>query len=342
MPELYFDEVRETSLKYFTQILSVILEFNLTQEECLNAAGLHETPKSNRVEADILADILNFASNNLNDPQIGIKCALKYPILQYTRPADFLKLCDNLKHAAGIYNRYCPLFHTVGTPSKIISVDDGDRMIWVPNFEPKLTEHYRQFIELIMTNYLTSINWLAWKVPHAVQQVNFKHEAISPITDYENLFDCDVKFGQKEYSAIIQDDVKDIPFPTADSVELGDICIGFDIALNTLYQEEDLINRVELQIRRAIYESLPFKRAATAEALGLSERSMARDLKNKGTSYIDIKNRILQDLAVKKINQGHALAQIANSLGYNDQAAFTRAYKKWFGHPPGMQNTSQH
>ena len=68
---------------------------------------------------------------------------------------------------------------------------------------------------------------------------------------------------------------------------------------------------------------------------------MARDLKNKGTAFKEIKNNVLQDIAVTKINQGQPLAQIANSLGYNDQAAFTRAYKKWFGYPPGMQNASR-
>ncbi len=333
--------MRETSLKYFTQVLSVILEFNLTQEACLNAAGLREVPQSDRVKADILADILNFASKSLNDPQIGIKCALKYPILQYTRPSEFLKLCENIKHAADLYNRYCPLFHTVGTPSGVITNANGDRMIWVPNFEPKLTEHYRQFIELIMTNYLTSINWLAWKVPHAVEQINFRHEAILPRTDYEKLFDCRVKFSQEEYSVILKGDVKDAPFPTSNAVELANICIDFDIALNALYQAEDLINRIELHIRRAIKENICFKKAATAEALGLSERSMARDLKNKGTAFKEIKNNVLQDIAVTKINQGQPLAQIANSLGYNDQAAFTRAYKKWFGYPPGMQNASR-
>ena len=109
------------SLRYFSQVLSVISEFNVSEDACLSAAGLSELPKSDRVDAETLVRILNFAETSLDNPLIGIHCALKYPILQYTRPAEFLKLCANLKQAANLYNNYCPLFHTVGTPSGIIS-----------------------------------------------------------------------------------------------------------------------------------------------------------------------------------------------------------------------------
>lgn len=325
------------SLKYFSQVLSVISEFNISEEDCLRAADLSEFPTSNRVNSVSLALILNFSKNNLNDPQIGIKCALKYPILQFTRPAEILKLCANLKHAADIYNNYCSLFHTVGTPSGVISENGQDRMIWVPNFDEDLTEEYRQFIELIMTNLLTSINWLVWKVPNAVQQVNLKHDALLPIEHYKELFACDIKFGQAEYALILKDGVKDEPFSMSDQAELAKVCIRFDAALKELFQDENLIDRIELQIRRALEQGSPSK-ASIAKALDLSERTLARNLKDKGTCFKDIKNRVLQDLAVTKINQGLPLVEIAHALGYNDQSAFTRAYKKWFGRPPGKQN----
>lgn len=284
--------------------------------------------------------ILNFAANKLEDPQIGIKCGLTYPILQYTRPAEFLKLCDNIQHAADVYNKYCSLFHTVGTPTGVISENGQDRMILVPHFEPHLTDDYRQFIELIMTNYLTSINWLAWKIPNAVQQINIKHEAALTLDRYEELFDCDIKFGQREYSVVLRDGVKDAPFVTADQTELVKVCLKFDMALSELIAEESLVGRIENEIYRSIEDTVPSK-ASIAKSLGLSERSMSRSLKDKGTCYKDIKNRVLKNLATAKINEGLPLAEIAHLLGYNDQSAFTRAYKRWFGYPPGKQNTSQ-
>ena len=110
------------------------------------------------------------------------------------------------------------------------------------------------------------------------------------------------------------------------------------MALNELFAAESLINRIELQIRRTIDHSMPTK-TSIAESLDLNERSMARTLKNQGTSFKEIKLRVFQNLAVSKIEQGRPLVEVAHYLGYNDQPAFTRAFKKWFGYPPGQHNT---
>lgn len=329
-----------TSLKYFTQTLSVVTEFDISEEACLRGAGLSEIPRTDRVKAEHTANILNFAADELNDPRIGIKCGFKYPVLQYTRPAEFLKLCSNIQHAADVYKNYSPLFHTVGAPTSVVTENGTDRMIWVPNIKPDQTETYRQLIELIMTNFVTSINWLAWKVPNAVRRVNFAHDADLPLAQYQDLFECDVQFGQSEYSLILQDAVKTAPFALSDQAALAKVCVQFDMALNALYAEENLIDRIELQMRRSIENMVAPRKSGIAKALSLSERSMARDLKNSGTCFKDIRTRVLQDLAVAKINQGQSLAEVAHGLGYNDQAAFTRAYKKWFGYPPGQQKNN--
>lgn len=328
----------QTSIRYFTQVLSVISEFNISEGACLESAGLTERPTTDRVKAEHIAKILNFAAEALNDPQIGIKCAFKYPVLQYTRPAEFLKLCANIQHAADVYRNYCPLFHTVGAPTGVLSEGGVDRMKWVSNIPPNQSEMYRQLIELIMTNFVTSINWLAWKVPNAVSCVHMAHAATLPLAEYEDLFECDVKFGQTEYALILEDGVKTTPFPTADRAALAKVCVGLDMALNALYAEDSLIDRIEFQIRRSLENAIPPNKSTTAAALKLSERSMARDLKNSGTGFKAIKNQVLQDLAVAKLDQGLPLIEIAHTLGYNDQAAFTRAYKKWFGHTPGQRN----
>jgi len=323
----------DTSFKYFTQVLSVISELGVSESDCLNAAKLSALPTSDRVDAKCLTRILNFAESHLSEPLIGIKCGLKYPILQYTRPSEFLRLCANLMHAADLYNQYCPLFHSVGTPSGVISKDGVDRMVWNPNFDQNSTAEYRQFIELIMTNLVTSINWLAWKTPNAVKRLNIKHEPSLPLSQYKALFDCDIKFNQEEYSLILLEGVKDTPFAMYDQEKLAKICIKYDTALNEFYEGESLIDRIELQIRRSI-EKGSSNKSAVARVLGLSERSMARALKNEGTCFKNVKNNVLKSLAVAKIRQGLPLVEVAHSLGYNDQPAFTRAYKKWFGCSP--------
>ena len=323
----------DTSLRYFTQILNGVSEFNVSQEDCLRSAGLKEMPQTNRVKADVLAGILNFSARHLQEPLLGVKCGLRYPVLQYTRPADFLKLCENLDHAAKLYTKYCALFHMVGAPTEIISEGGRDRMIWVSNIDQDQADTYRQFIELIMTNLMTSINWLAWKTPNAVKTINLKHDAIPSRSDYESLFECDVRFGQDEYSLIIRDGVKDAPFAMSNPIELSKVCMRFDLALNEWKKDKSFVDRVELEIRRSVDKNI-YTKASVAKALGVPERSMTTTLKNSGETFKDIKTRVLKELAISMIDQGLSLAEVAHTLGYNDQPAFTRAYKRWFGYSP--------
>jgi len=329
-----------TSLKYFKQVLSVVTQFDVSEAECLKAAHLRKIPETGRVNADCVSKILSFTADRLNDPMIAIKCALKYPILQYTQPAEILKLCENIEHAADVYRTYSPLFHTLGKSSNVITENQTDRMIWVPNFNPEHVDDYRLHVELIMTNYMTSINWLVWKIPNAVLQLNIRHDPVAPIEQYQDLLGCDVKFNQSEYALLLKDNVKAVAFETSDPIALSKIQEKLDKAMNALFEQESLVDRIELQIRRAIERELP-KKANTAKALDMSERSMVRALAERGTNYKKIKDRVIRDLAVGKINQGLPLAQIAHSLGYNDQSAFTRAYKRWFGYPPGKGKPSQ-
>jgi len=324
----------ETSLKYFKQVLGVITQFDIPEEDCLRAAALIKIPESARVNADYISDMLRYAAERLNDPLIAFKCGLKYPILQYTRPADLLKFCNHIEHAAELYQTYSPLFHTLGRSSNVISENGIDRMIWVPNFDLKDIDKYRPHVELIMTNYMTSIDWLAWKIPNAVYQLNMIHDASAPMKQYQKLLGREIKFGQKEYSIMLKDDVRYTTFETADSIQLAKIKLNLDKAINELYEQDNFVARVELQIRKLVDQE-GSKKSVVAEAMDMSERSLSRALANNGSSYREIKNRVLRDLAYIKVNEGLPLVEIAHALGYNDQSAFTRAYKIWFGSTPG-------
>ena len=328
------------SFNYFKQVLNVVTQLGIAESDCLKAAGLNGMPTGGRLDVDIISKILGLAAKRLNEPLIGIRCALKYPILQYTRPAEFLKFCENIRQAADYYKTYSSLFHTLGTPSGIIYESQTHQIIWSPNFELARINDYCLHIDFILANYVTSINWLVWQIPNAVQQINLKHVPPVPVQEYSDLLGCDVKYGQEEYAIILKDGVKDSPFSMSDPIELAKIKIKFDIALNELLADESLIARVQIQIRHAL-ENGALNKAQIAKAIDMPERNMTRALAGKGTSYKELKNNVLKDLAKVKINQGQSLAEVAYALGYNDQPAFTRAYKKWYGHPPGKDKPAQ-
>ena len=115
-----------------------------------------------------------------------------------------------------------------------------------------------------------------------------------------------------------------------------------EASMRFLQQEQSLNLRVQdcLTLVRQRYPSLE----EVAEQLHLSSRSLRRYLAEEGTSFgallVDAKRldalRLLQDERL-------TIADIAQRLGYQDPANFTRAFRRWVGKTPsawrGMNET---
>lgn len=73
----------------------------------------------------------------------------------------------------------------------------------------------------------------------------------------------------------------------------------------------------------------------TARLLHLTPRTLHRRLQDEGTSYRDILEDIRHTLALEHLRAGRLTVQeIAFLLGYDDQANFRRAFKRWEGVAP--------
>jgi AraC-like DNA-binding protein len=70
-------------------------------------------------------------------------------------------------------------------------------------------------------------------------------------------------------------------------------------------------------------------------AAGMSARSFQRQLKEEGASFSDLLADARRSETLKRLKERNlTIAAIASDLGYSDQAAFTRAFRRWTGVPP--------
>jgi AraC-like DNA-binding protein len=79
----------------------------------------------------------------------------------------------------------------------------------------------------------------------------------------------------------------------------------------------------------------PFTASETAGQLGLSERSLYRELQQQGTSFRQLRDQALSQKARQLLsNQNVSIAEVAFLLGFSENAAFYRAFKRWTGRTP--------
>jgi len=67
----------------------------------------------------------------------------------------------------------------------------------------------------------------------------------------------------------------------------------------------------------------------------MHERTLQRMLKQQGTSFSLLLDQVRMDIAADRLaNSAVSIIQLSDYLGYADNTAFTRAFKRWYGITP--------
>jgi AraC-like DNA-binding protein len=90
---------------------------------------------------------------------------------------------------------------------------------------------------------------------------------------------------------------------------------------------------LERSVRSCLRELLPQGRlgaVAAAGVLGMSERSLHRRLRELGLSYQTVVDAFRREEAERLLLEGRVeMTEIAHRLGFADQSAFSRAFRRW-------------
>lgn len=133
--------------------------------------------------------------------------------------------------------------------------------------------------------------------------------------------------------------------------------IGFDpaIAMEAMPQASPLTARVSEQYCRQLLQRrhawtgvkgrvrelilrdprTPLSQVAAAKALGVSVRTLRRQLDEEATNFRAVVAQTNHHLAEELLRGGFSVDQVADRLGYSDATSFTHAFTRWTGSPPG-------
>ena len=327
---------------YIFHVLAIVEDLGLIRDVVIRQLGVdipkQPNPKT-RYSLEFFDKLLSIAARELGNPHLGLSTGEKFRIATYTDLGNILAFCKDIEEAAYINKRYSSLVHTLGVPHVRKETLDGglkDTFIWEPNFPKSEYQKFYKVTEFVIANYVTSLNWLAWGFGSGVVEIHFAHAPSAPIDVYEELTGCKVRFGTDCYRLIMADNIMNRPLPTANAHQLNILKAKQDVILSTFNETNNLITRVEGAILTIIRDQKPTV-DIVANILGFSVRTMKRHLKDQSTTYREILERVKQRMCNELLDDGMKLAKIAQTLWYSDQAAFTRAYKRWHGVTPSRR-----
>ena len=155
--------------------------------------------------------------------------------------------------------------------------------------------------------------------------VSFTHDPPADPSYHRHFFRCRVEFNATFNGLVCRAADLDVLNVSADPL-LADYARKMIEAL-----PGDRQRSIDQEVRKAIYLMLPTGRAtcrSVAGGLGMSMRTLQRELDARALTFKALLNEVRQELADRYVaNTRHSLGEVAAMLGYTTHSAFTR----WFG-----------
>lgn len=284
-----------------------------------------------RFDGDVLVAVLDLAEALSGDPAIGFRCGLNSGHVIYSDMGYTIMRCQNLQESYRVSARYERIVQQHGVNSLEVRGDEA-ALTW------RTYEDAPERLRLITDVAFSIVARLGvfLRITHglAAKRMTLRHTDTRYKDLYVQMFGCPIEYGADEDMVVFDKAFLDVPLPEANPKVLGLLTARLDRDLEALENPIQDAGMVAAYIDR-ILGTAPVSMKHVCEIMGLSERSLRRRLKESGTSFRAILENVRRERYELLMCQPDvSQVAIAGMLGYSEQSAFSRAYKKWHGASP--------
>lgn len=183
-----------------------------------------------------------------------------------------------------------------------------------------------------------------------VREIAFRHDGAVPSGEYERVLGVRVRFGRPATTLRIDGAALARPLPTANADAAAALASGLERATPGTGSQAGALGekamrapagtttaRLSREVEAALAAGAALDRETLARALGMSGKTLARRLAEEQQGFRSVVERARRELALRLVVHGDAaLGEVASRAGFADQAAFGKAFRRWFGASPGV------
>jgi AraC-like DNA-binding protein len=319
---------------YLQPLLDAAFERGVEPGALAVAAGLpHDAfdPHPESLPTARYIALLEAGARLANDPHFGLHVGEKVRPATYSAYGMVLLACSSFGHAMELTQRYESLAHDLGRSRLAI---EGPHALyeWISRY-PDATRH---LAESVYAGIRVFGSWMAGRplMPHAMR---FRHpDPGHGSAEYLRVLGIAPTFGAPIHCAAFDAALLGMPVPNADTSLFP---VLFQHAERLLEQRAEQGDGIVARVTGALTRRLPegdARLAPVAAELGLSARTLQRKLAEAGASFQQVLDAVRFGLAQDYLRRRElGLADIAFLLGFQDQSAFTHAFREWSGINPG-------
>lgn len=282
----------------------------------------------NRIEVPQWQAMLQWTHEQVQDPAMPLKIAA------HVRPANMGLLgyvascCTNLGEAFARLQQFENLVYSVNALN-VAFQDDEIILRW--GAERGRPGHW---VDSVAIGVLVAFTQHLIATPVYPRRVRFINpEPLNP-ADFNAFFQCEVGFAGNYTEVVWPASLLETSLKSPDHVMRSMLDQQAQLLLKQVKAGDESIAGLQKTIQESVSAGSP-SLDEVARRLFMSTRTLQRRLQEQGSSFRDELERVRVEMAKNCLEAGElSLADIANFLAYNDQSAFTHAFKRVTGLSP--------
>lgn len=298
--------------------------------------GLALSGQEERIPFRDFMALCDQAEQALGDPDLALKVGQTIRPGHYGIHGHAVMSANTLGECLNRSIRYHALVHNGG---RNVLLREGDMaLMCYQSHLPGIDDLGRFQNELCLSAWTAFARWITGLTEYSATWMSFCHAAPASTELHQTLFRCPILFDAPRNAIAFPATFLDMPNPQANPTvtrimdELSERSL---LALRGNDAPTWLVS-ARHYIARQLRQGLPTHEEIAA-ALSLSPNELRNALKKQGLLLTDLLEETRAILAVSYLHDpALSLLDISYLLGFSEQSAFTRAFKRWKGVSPGQ------
>jgi AraC-like DNA-binding protein len=285
--------------------------------------------RQSRVPLQRYAALLDRAAAETGDADLGLHVGECVRPGHYGVAGYVAMNCATLGDALRQQLRYQALVADIGR-AEIAETGEALQLSW----DTRTLPPHRQAAEANLSAWIRFVRW-ASAAPVTPLQVEFRHPRPATITEHERIFGCPVRFSQPRHAVVFAPAVMKLPLAHPDEGVRQLMELHAQRLLAHLTVSDDPVARARAYIATHLAEG-EVALAAVADHVGLTQRALQRRLQGQQRSFRSLVDEVRREQAEALLrNPALSLGEAAFLLGFSEQSAFQRAFRRWKNASPG-------
>ena len=259
------------------------------------------------------------------DPLIGLRLGNALQVGHLDMVGALLMSCETLGEALEALLEYYPI---VGEGGEFALRDEGGQLCLA--YQAHYQTRREERVEAVLGSLVHMSRWITGERIQPLE-LRFEHASRAAEARYIELLGCPLQFSAGENGLLF--DSADLAMPLIQAnAPMREHLRGLANSLLERLGQQSLAVRVQQQLRA----QPRWGKERIAEQLELSGRHLNRKLAEEGTSFKLLRDQVLYQMAEQLLRESPRLAEVAERLGFSDESAFAKAFRRWSGTTPGQ------